>query len=300
LIFDADVPTEGTESNPFRGGVWVSTAESEARATEIALTTEFRAAVDDARDRIAAVIEPAVPTAAFLAALRDEVQRAVDDPSSVPYPELADADAYWEATVKPQSRSLRDNVAAIVEWLEQRIITTMEVAETDLKSLVDTAAGEPGTDPAALRLHVAEELEARCRELHHQMAEVSSVLPADSAVAQARSSGEEAILARATADVESLETAYLRDAGGDEAHQQFAAQQWSETFAERVNHRQSMLAAQAPWRHQELALVGYERARAETERLVETATMRLQSPLGGIPALLLARYDAAVGAGVDA
>ncbi|MEZ5245276.1 MAG: hypothetical protein R2707_09285 [Acidimicrobiales bacterium] len=278
----------------------MSPAEREARATEIALATEFRAAIDDARDRIAAVLEPARPTAAFLAALRDEVQRAVDDPSSVPYPELADADAYWEATVKPQSRSLRDNVTAIVEWLEQRIITTMEVAEADLKSLVDNAAGESGPDPVGLRVLVAEAVGARCVELHHQMAEMLSVLPTDTVVAAARSAGEDAMRACATADVESLKTAYLRDAGGDDAHQQYAAQQWSETFAERVNHRQSMLAAQAPWRHQEFALVGYERARAEIERLVEAATARLQAPLRGIPDLLLERYDAAVGAAVDA
>lgn len=273
----------------------MSPAEKEARATEVALTSEFRAAIDDARDRITAILEPACPTPAFLAALRDEVQRAVDDPSSVPYPELADPDAYWEATVKPQSRSLRDSVAVVVEWLEQRIITTMEVAETDLKSLVDTAAADPGPDPAALRLLIAQEIEIRCLELHHQMAEVLGILPV-STVAEARAAGDEAIRAQATRDVEGLKSAYLRDAGGDDAHQQFAAQQWSETFAERVMHRHSMLAAEPPWRHQEFALVGYERARAEVERLVEEATVRLQTPLRDVQALLLARYDAAVNA----
>ena len=273
----------------------MSPAEREARATEIALATEFRAAIDDARERVAAVLEPARPTAAFLAALRDEVQRAIEDPTSVPYPELADPDAYWEATVKPQSRSLRADVAAIVAWLEQRIITTMEVAEADLKSLVDTAAADRGADHGDLRILVGEEIDARCLELHHQMAEVLSILPTDTAVAAARVSAEHAIRGCATADVEGLKSAYLRDAGGDDAHQAFAAQQWSETFAERVNHRQTMLAAQAPWRHQELALVGYERARAEIDRLVEETTMRLQAPLRGIPALLLARYDEAAG-----
>ncbi len=59
-----------------------------------------------------------------------------------------------------------------------------------------------------------------------------------------------------------------------------------------------MLAAQAPWRHQEFALVGYERARAEVERLIDDTTQRLQSPLTGMQALLLERYDAAVGADV--
>ena len=96
------------------------------------------------------------------------------------------------------------------------------------------------------------------------------------------------------ADVESLKAAYLRDAGGDDAHQQFAAQQWSETFAERVAHRHSMLAAQAPWRHQEFALVGYERARAEIDRIVEETTSRLQAPLRELRPLLLARFDAEV------
>jgi len=272
----------------------VSPTENEARATEVALTKEFRSAIDDASERIAAILDPACPTPAFLAALRDEVQRAIDDPSAVPYPELADADEYWEANVKPQSRSLRDNVASVIDWLEQRIITTMEVAETDLKSLVDSAAAEPGPDSAALRALIADEVERRCLDLHHRMAEVLGVVTPSDAIAEARAAGDEAIRAQASSDVESLKAAYLRDAGGDDAHQQFAAQQWSETFSERVAHRHSMLASQAPWRHQEFALVGYERARAEVERLVEEVALRLQAPLREIQALLLERYDAAL------
>lgn len=272
----------------------MSTAEKTSRATEIALAEEFRAAIADARERVAAVLEPACPTPEFLHALRDEVRRAVDDPDSVPYPELADADVYWEATVKPQSRSIRDTVAAIVEWLEQRIITTMEVAEADLKALVDAAAADPGPDPASLRAMIAEEIDARCLDLHHQMAEVLGILPVDETSAVSRREGEEAMRAEATADVDSLKAAYLRDAGGDDAHQRFAEQQWSETFAERVNHRYTMLAAQAPWRHQEFALVGYERARNEAERLVEESAVRLQTPLRSMRGLLLERFDEAV------
>ncbi|MEQ8840551.1 MAG: hypothetical protein RIB98_06190 [Acidimicrobiales bacterium] len=274
----------------------MSPAENEARATEVALTNEFRAAIVDARERIGAILEPACPTPAFLAALREEVRRAVDDPESVPYPELADPEAYWEATVKPQSRSLRDRIAAILEWLEQRVITTMEVAESDLKSLVDTAAASSDINREAVRSALAQDIEARCLELHHQMAEVLDVLPSTDGLVEARNAADDAIRAHAGADVEGLETAYLREAGGDEAHQQFAAQQWSETFADRVAHRQSMLAAQAPWRHQEFALIGYERARAEVERLVQDATVRLQSPLREVQPLLLERYDAAVNA----
>lgn len=272
-------------------------AETTARATAMALATEFRAAIDDARERVLAILQPACPTPTFLDALRAEVQRALADPESVPYPELAEPDAYWEATVQPQYRSVRDSVAAIVEWLEQRIITTMEVAETDLKVLVDTAAAEAGPDPVSRRAMVADEIDARCRELHHQMGEVLRVLPADDCVAEARHAAETIVRARATADVAALKSAYLRDAGGDEAHQAFAQQQWSETFADRVHHRYTMLAAVAPWRHQELAIVGYERARAEAERLVEEAAERLQAPLRRLRDPLLERFDAAVGAG---
>lgn len=272
----------------------MSPAEREARATETALAEEFRTAIDDARERIAAVLGPACPTPAFLDALRDEVRRALDDPSTVPFPELADPEAYWDATVKPQSRALRDDVAAIVEWLEQRIITTMEVAEADLKAVVDRAVADPGTNPEATRTELAADLEDRCLALHHQMAEVLSVLPASTAVGEARLAAEDAIRAAASSDVEGLRAAYLRDAGGDEDHQRFAAQQWSETFAERVAHRVSMLAAEPPWRHQEFALVGYERARVEIDRLVEETTARLQAPLRGLADLLVERFDASV------
>ncbi|MDW3219289.1 MAG: hypothetical protein R8F63_11820 [Acidimicrobiales bacterium] len=274
----------------------MSPEDNTTRATEIALADEFRSAIDDARERVHAVLEPACPTPAFLQALREEVQRAMTTPDAVPYPELADADAYWDATVKPQSRSVRTAVEEIVSWLEQRIITTMEVAETDLKSLVDAAAADPGDDPTALRVLIAEEVGSRCLDLHHQMAEVLSVLPTSDTLDEARRHGDEAMRAQATADVESLKAAYLRDAGGDDAHQRFAEGQWSETFAERVNHRCSMLAGQPPWRHQEFALVGYERARSEAERIVEESAVRLQAPLRGLQELLLERYDAGVSA----
>lgn len=272
----------------------MSAAESEADATEVALSEEFHAAIADAGERIASVLVPACPTTAFLDALRADVERAIDDRESVPYPELADPEAYWEATVKPQSRSLRESVVAIVEWLEQRVITTMEVAEADLKALVDTAAADPGPDPGALRAMISDEIDRRCIRLHHQMAEVLTILPPTDELGAARRRAEEAIRVQATDDVASLKTAYLRDAGGDEAHQRFAEQQWSETFGSRVAHRQSMLAAQPPWRHQEFALVGYERARAEIERVVEETAVRLQAPLREVPALLLQRYDAAL------
>lgn len=272
----------------------MSSAEGTERATEAALTDEFRSAIEDARRRIAAVLEPSCPTTAFLDALRAEVERALQDPSSVPYPELADPDQYWEATVKPQTQSIRSTVMAIVDWLEQRVITTMEVAETDLKLMVEAAAADPGLDPAATRAKLSAAVDQRCIELHHQMAEVMTVLPQELPVRLARQTAADAMRGRASADVASLKAAYLRDAGGDEEHQRFAEQQWSETFAERVAHREAMLAGSPPWRHQEFALVGYERALAEVEQAVEASANRLQAPLIELPSLLMARFDESV------
>lgn len=258
---------------------------------EQAVSGEFRAAVDDARARMGSLFEPACPNVTFLKALRDELANASADSASVPYPELIDPDTYWNASVKPQSKALREGVVGIVEWLQDRVIETMDVAETDLKQIVDRAAADPGSNPQATRSEVNEYVAQRCNALHHQMAQLLDLLPDHAPLDQARATHHEALVGHATADVEGLKAAYLRDAGGDDAHQTYAAQQWSETFADRVAHRQALLASAAPWRHQELALVGYERARTQSESLIEAAVTRLQAPLSGMQLLLMERFD---------
>lgn len=273
----------------------MSDVESATDAGGSSCTEEFGAAIVDARERVAAILVPACPTTSFLAALRDEVQRALTNPDTVPYPELADPDAYWAATVRPQARHCRRAVAEIVTWLEERIVALMGSVETELKSLVDEAAADTAGDPAGTRARLAERIEARCSDLRAQMEQVRSLVPDDHAYVEARDAATDAIRARATADVEGLRGAYLRDAGGDEAHQRYAEEQWELTFDERVAHRASMLVGQPPWRHQELALIGFERARGECVRLVEEATARLQAPLARFPALLLERFDDCVG-----
>lgn len=271
-------------------------AETCTEVVEIrdALAAEFSDAVDDARARVAAVLEPAEPNAEFLAALAAEVRRAEADPSSVPYPELADPDQYWRASVQPQTQTLRDQVGAILEWLESRVIATMEVAERELKMMVDEAVGGLGANHLADRAELERALQERCNDLHHQMAELLHVLPDAAPFAGLRADHAEAMRAQAAADVDSLKPRYLAEAGGDDAHQRFAEQQWSETYGDRVAHRLAMLAAATPWRHQELALVGYERARGDCEAVMEEAVTRLQAPLGGIPQILLERFDDAV------
>lgn len=271
-------------------------SETSAEVMEIraALAAEFRAAVADARARVAAVLEPARPSTEFLGALADELRRAEADPSSVPYPELADPDQYWAVSVQPQAQALREQVEKIIEWLEARVIATMEVAERDLKLVVDEAVADVGPNHVAARSELEAALNDRCTELHHQMAELLHVLPDPGPFDATRQAHAAAMHAQATADVDALKPRYLAEAGGDEAHQRFAEQQWSETYGDRVAHRAAMLAAATPWRHQELALIGYERAAAECEAAVEASVSRLQAPLAGMTAVLLDRFDTAL------
>ena len=266
-------------------------------ANDAVLAEELRSAIDDARARLGALLDPACPTRNFLEALGEELSRAVSEPDSVPYPDLVDPDAYWNASVKPQSTSLRRSAGEIVAWLEDRVVATMTVAEQDLKSMVERAAEQTGLDYTTARAELADRVDRRCMALHHLLAEALHILTPADRLHEARSWMEGDLRVAATADVEGLKEAYLREAGGDDAHQQFAEQQWSETFADRVAHREALLRGEIPWRHLELALVGYERTRAELEQLVEDAVARLQAPLLDMRALLVERYDSLVSTG---
>ncbi|MEM9468352.1 MAG: hypothetical protein AAGA90_23490 [Actinomycetota bacterium] len=258
------------------------------------LAAEFHASAAEAQNRVTAILDPGRPTPEFMAALADELSRAVADPSSVPYPDLADPDRYWTASVQPQIAACDEHIAAVLTWLESQVVQTMGVAETDLKRVVEVAVAEQGPNPVADRTALATALEARCTELHHQMAELLEVVPDRASLEAAQEHYTAELRRRAQADVDSLKAAYLSEAGGDDAHQRFAEQQWSETYSDRIAHREALLAGTPPWRHQYLALTGYDRSLGDAEQAVERLVSRLQAPLAGLPALLLERYDEAV------
>jgi hypothetical protein len=274
----------------------VTETYSDVDEIRAAFAEEFRGAVDEARGRIAAVVDPTCPTPAFMTALADELARAAADPSAVPYPELADADRYWSAAIQPQMQAAHDQIVAMLAWLEQQIVEMMGVAEADLKREVDLALGAVSANPLADRSHLEETLQRRCSDLHHQMAELLGALPDPALLTEAQTRFHQALHEQAVADVDGLKPRYLAEAGGDENHQRFAEAQWAETYGERVAHREAMLAGTSPWRHQHLAVVGYERIRSDVEALVEASVARLQAPLGGLPQLLLQRFDDEVGA----
>jgi len=209
----------------------------------------------------------------------------------VPYPELVDPDAYWEASVRPLGSAVRTAVDEVLTWLESGVISIMEVAEADMKAVTDSAVSAGGADPNMLRASLSGEIDRRCHELHHLMAEILNVVPDAERHESAREDFEYRLSAQATADVDSLKPAYMMAAGGDAAHQRYAEQQWSETHGERVVHRQALLRAEAPWRHQELALVGYERSFAMVRHATEAVVERLQAPLADMGALIMQRYD---------
>ena len=258
------------------------------------LAAEFHATAAEAQSRVAAILDPGRPTPEFMAALADELNRAAADPASVPYPDLADPDRYWAASVQPQIAACRDHIADVLAWLESQVVLTMGVAETDLKRVVEMAVAEPATNPVAHRSELAAALEARCSELHHQMAELLAVVPDRASLESAHEHYATELRRRAQADVDGLKALYLAEAGGDEAHQRFAEQQWAETYGDRIAHREALLAGTPPWRHQYLALTGYDRSLSEAEQAVEGLVSRLQAPLSGLAGLLLERYDAAV------
>jgi len=266
------------------------TGETMSTTQEI-IEQRLRDLIADASARIDAEMTPACPTAGFLNALADEISAAKTDPSSVPYPELLDPDAYWEASVRPLGAAMSSSVDKILSWLEAGVISIMEVAESDMKSAVDNAIFAGGADPSSVRASLADEIEKRCVELHHLMAEILTVVPGAEAQGLAREDFENRLQAQAVADVDALKPAYMEAAGGDQAHQRYAEQQWSETHGERVAYRQALLRAEAPWRHQEIALVGYERSSAQVMRATETVVERLQAPLADMSALIMQRYD---------
>lgn len=293
LDLEREPADSGRVQRAEKGGL-VTETDLDVEDVRTALAAELRVAVAEARSRISAVVDPACPTPAFMTALADELARAETDPESVPYPELADAETYWSASIQPQVAAAHDHVVAILEWLEQQVIETMGVAETDLKRVVDLAVSNQSHNVVADRSALEATLQDRCNELHHQMAELLGTLPSEASLVEAQRTFQDGVRARAVADVDGLKAAYLAEAGGDDDHQRFAEQQWSETYPERVAHREAMLTGVSPWRHQHLAVVGYERIRADAEALVEASVARLQAPLSGLPQLLLQRFDEAI------
>ncbi len=251
----------------------------------------LRDAIAEASHRIAAEVDPACPTTEFLAELSAEIKQASVDPTSVPYPDLLDSDAYWNASVKPQGLALRDAMSNILSWLEQGVVSIMGVAETEMKSRVDQAKSEIVSDRGTARESLEREMSEGCIQLHHLMAEILTVVPSTDNLRQARESFRDGLRSAAISDVDALKDAYLGEAGGDDDHQRFAEKQWSDTHADRVAHREALLRAESPWRHQELALIGHERVLEFLESEVEQAVDRLQAPLADMSGLLMSRFD---------
>ena len=257
---------------------------------ELAAYARIREIVEDVRERVNEIVEPAIPSAAYLAALGDELAAASTDPSSVDHPELVDPEEYWAAAIKPQGQSVRRSVGAVMEYAEKRISAEVTMAEAELEAHIDERAAAASEDANA-RGDVIDDIAAHCQVLHHLVAELIGVLPSREMVELAHQALDEARRQRAVSDVEALKPMYMREAGGDDAHQQFAEQQWSETFAERVSHRDLMLRGEIPWRHQELAVVGYDRTREQLETLIDETVTRLQQPLLEVGSRLVRRYD---------
>jgi len=259
--------------------------------TQQMIEERLREVISEASSRIAAEIEPGCPTPEFLDALATEIESAMADPSSVPYPELVDPDSYWKASVRPQGIAQLSAVEQILDWLEASVVSIMEVAEADMKGTVDAAIAHAGSDPPSVRRILEREMGRRCHELHHMLAKILTIVPSSKDLEKSKASVEDRLRRKSIADVGRLKTAYLQTAGGDDAHQRFAEQQWSDTHADRVAYRDALLRAEPPWRHQEIAIIGHERAIASVEQSVFKVVERLQAPLSDMSTLLMEHFD---------
>ena len=273
----------------------VASTAAETEEIRASLADEFRDHAAEAHRRVVAILDPGRPTPAFLDALATELAQAAADPSSVPYPDLVDPDRYWAVSVQPQITAVEEHIERVLGWLESQVIETMGVAEVELQRVVRVAVKQQGPNPIADREALENQLHDRCGELHAQMDELFGVIPERDASEEAWNPFAATLRSQAQIDVDALKPAYLAEAGGDDAHQAFAEQEWIETYPERVAHREALLAATPPWRHQMLALTGYDRSLTSATQAVEALVDRVQSPLQGLPRLLLEGYDAAVG-----
>ncbi len=262
------------------------------RAGSADVAREIRRVIADTRERLRAVVDADRPSTGYLEALRDELLAGAADPSAVEYPELLDPGAYWTASIAPRIRAVRRAARTMIADLEERIVAAMGDAEAGLKALVDESAAAP--EASTRRGEVVDRVSDRLVRLHHLMAEVLDIVPDRGPLDEAKRWLDDQRLAAAMRDVDGLKSAYLAEAGGDDAHQLHAERQWSETYAQRVAHRDALLRAELPWRHQELAVVGHEQVLDAVAELVEETVARLQAPLGPMRDALVARFDDAV------
>jgi len=252
------------------------------------------AAAAEACQRIDAILEVLLPTPEYMSALKVELQAAAEDPTSVPSPDLIDAARFWDIAVRPQLRTIHDQVTTVLSWLEAQVVSVMAIAEREMRVTVEEAIGRRSADAAADRADLERRLQEYCGEVAAQIDGFSSILQLNPLFTRAQQAFNESLVAASSHDVDGLHEAYMRDAGGDDAHQTVAQQEWEATYNDRVEFRKALSEAEAPWRHQSLSIAGYERACNGTRAMLEHLCSNLKAPLSGIPRFLVEDFDRSV------
>ena len=257
------------------------------------IANSLSAAAAEACQRIDAILEVLLPTPEYMTALKVELAAAAQDPSSVPYPDLVDPDRFWDIAVRPQLRAIYDQVTTVFAWLEAQVVGVMSVAEREMRVTVEEAIGRRSADVAADRADLEQRLTHYCGEVAAQIDGFGSILQENPLFTRAQQAFDESLITKSASDVDGLHEAYLRDAGGDEAHQALAQQEWEATYDERVAFRKALLEAEQPWRHQSLSIAGYRRAWDGTRAMLDQLCVNLKAPLNGIPRFLIEDFDRA-------
>lgn len=260
------------------------------------------AAAAAAIDRVVAIAVPHVhglfdavaPTPAFLHALAGEVRRAQQSPRSVPHPELADPQVYWERSAWPQALAVVKKArAALVEVAEQvaPIVTQGEtVIGGWLRTYMETHDSARAADPEATRNEAVDGIAQRCEALHRTVERLLAIAPTFDAVEAARREADALREAAAARDVHEQRGEMRRRHADvdDEAFDRW----WSDTERDHVAVRDAQLRSAPPFRHVDLAIVAHEQARHTVARDVQAMIDELTAPILAIGKKMVSAYDA--------
>lgn len=130
---------------------------------------------------LARTVDQALPTAAGLRALADELRKAANNPGSVPHPELVDPDTFWRLAAFPQAaalvRQLREMLVEIAEELGPLVEGSRVDFEQWLRFTIAGAVVRRREDPELSRAAVIDQIAGKCGELHRLLSSVDRLIP---------------------------------------------------------------------------------------------------------------------------
>jgi hypothetical protein len=231
-----------------------------------------------------AVADRAQPTAPMMRALADELERARTAPRSVAHPELVDPDKYWELALWPQAAATVRDARSVLVQVAAEMHPIVEGSERVLEDWLDelVVLSEPvrAADPVHARDVVIDAIANACQALHRTVDMIRALSLDCSALDQLTAEVLVQRRRRAEAFVRALDAGLPGVPTVDPAG-----------FEARVAARNAELAAEVPFRHEDLALAAHRQARTAINAEIANLVEALTAPILGIGERLVARYD---------